>query len=132
MPVTSYRIDGYAVQLFAVDKKGGRTRWGDRMITLYSSGRNIGQAVFGPSSRGIPEPFMKDGRIHFFADSDQYHAVVDLLRADKPVYIAWKPIHDPKENPAIQHARESGLKLCTQSSAAAASDSSPWPWSNSP
>jgi hypothetical protein len=37
------------------------------------------------------------------------------------------PIHAPKENPAIQQARASGLVACAQSSAAAASESSPCP-----
>ncbi len=42
------------------------------------------------------------------------------------------PIHDPKDTPAIQQARASGLIDCAQSSAEAASDNSPWPWSNAP
>jgi len=42
------------------------------------------------------------------------------------------PIHAPKENPAIQVVCASGWKLCTQSSAAAASDNSPMPLSNVP
>jgi hypothetical protein len=37
------------------------------------------------------------------------------------------PIHAPNENPAIQHERASGLIDCAQSSADAASDSSPVP-----
>ena len=42
------------------------------------------------------------------------------------------PIHEPKETPAIQQARASGLIDWAQSSAAAASESSPCPWSNAP
>src|SRR5207248_11654232 len=42
------------------------------------------------------------------------------------------PIQAPNENPAIQQLRASGLIDCAQSSAEAASDSSPWPWSNEP
>src|SRR5208283_4251210 len=42
------------------------------------------------------------------------------------------PIHEPKDTPAIQQARASGLIDCAQSSAEAASDSSPWPWSKVP
>ncbi len=42
------------------------------------------------------------------------------------------PIQAPKETPAIQQARASGLTACAQSSAAAASESSPEPWSNAP
>jgi hypothetical protein len=37
------------------------------------------------------------------------------------------PIQAPNEKPAIQQARASGLIDCAQSSAAAASASSPWP-----
>src|SRR3984893_14132378 len=37
------------------------------------------------------------------------------------------PIQAPKENPAIQQLRASGLIDCAQSSADAASDNSPWP-----
>ena len=42
------------------------------------------------------------------------------------------PIHAPKLKPAIQVVDASGWKLCTQSSADAASDNSPMPLSNSP
>ena len=42
------------------------------------------------------------------------------------------PIQAPNEKPAIQHERASGLIVCAQSSAEAASDSSPVPWSNEP
>ncbi|GAA3248270.1 hypothetical protein GCM10020258_01440 [Sphingomonas yabuuchiae] len=42
------------------------------------------------------------------------------------------PIHAPKLTPAIQVVEASGWKLCTQSSAEAASDSSPMPLSNTP
>ena len=42
------------------------------------------------------------------------------------------PIQAPNEMPAIQQARASGLTAWAQSSAAAASESSPWPWSNVP
>jgi hypothetical protein len=42
------------------------------------------------------------------------------------------PIHAPNDTPAIQHARASGFTDWAQSRAAAASDSSPAPWSNEP
>src|SRR3974377_814696 len=42
------------------------------------------------------------------------------------------PIQAPNEKPAIQHERASGLTDCAQSSAAAASESSPTPWSKPP
>jgi hypothetical protein len=75
MAVTTYRIDAYCVKIYGRDSKGRRTRWGDRMIELYFS----------------------DGKIFYFAESDQFADVLDLLRNEKPVYIAWQPVHDPKE-----------------------------------
>ena len=42
------------------------------------------------------------------------------------------PIQAPNEKPATQQARASGLMVCAQSSADAASDNSPVPWSNEP
>ena len=42
------------------------------------------------------------------------------------------PIQAPKETPAIQQAEALGLYICSQSSAEAASDNSPMPWSNMP
>ena len=42
------------------------------------------------------------------------------------------PIQAPNEKPAIQQLLASGLIDCAQSSAEAASDSSPVPWSNEP
>jgi hypothetical protein len=95
--MTSFKIDSYTVSLYAIDKKGKRTRWGDRIISLYSGGKNIAQAVFGDIEEKIPEPYFSDGQIHYFARNDQYRDVIDLLRKETPVYIAWKPVHDPKE-----------------------------------
>src|SRR5215510_14479856 len=43
-----------------------------------------------------------------------------------------RPIQAPNEKPAIQHERASRLMDCAQSSAEAASESSPVPWSNAP
>ena len=42
------------------------------------------------------------------------------------------PIQAPNEKPAIQQLRASGLTDCAQSSAEAASESSPMPWSKPP
>jgi hypothetical protein len=46
MAITSFKIDSYCVQLYAIDRKGGRTRWGDKTILLYSGGELVAQAVF--------------------------------------------------------------------------------------
>jgi len=97
MAITSYKIDNYSVQVYANDRKGGRTRWGDKIIYLYSGGNQVAQAVFARESFSAPEPYLSGGKIYYFAQNYQYAAVIDLLRNEKPVYIAWKPISDPKE-----------------------------------
>ncbi len=97
MEATSFKIDSYTIQVYAKDMKGGRTRWGDKVIYLYSEGRNIAQAVFAREGCKAPEPYFSGGKIYFFAQAYQYSAVIDLLRNEKPVYVAWKPISDPKE-----------------------------------
>jgi len=97
MKPTSYKIDHYSVYIYAKDRKGGRTRWGDKMIHLFSKGREVAQAVFSREGFEAPEPYFSVGKIYFFAQIYQFQAVMELLRAEKPVYIAWQPIHDPKE-----------------------------------
>ena len=97
MAVTSYKIDSYCVKIFGNDSKGSRTRWGDRCIHLYSEGKEIAQAVFAKPGHEVPEPYFSEGKIYYFAGGDQFADVLNLLRQDNPVYIAWEPIHDPKE-----------------------------------
>lgn len=97
MPATSYKIDAYSVKIFARDSKGRRTRWGDRMILLYSDGKEVAQAVFSKPGREAPEPYFSEGKIYYFADADQFSDVLYLLRHEKPVCIAWESVHDPKE-----------------------------------
>lgn len=94
---TSFKIDDYSVQIYAKDKKGERTRWGDKLIFLYSGSRQVAQAVFAREGFEAPEPYFSSGKIFFFAQSQLYPAVIDLLRGEKPVYIAWEPVHDSKE-----------------------------------
>ena len=36
MKTTEYRIDGYTVEIYSSDLKGARTRWGEKIIRLYS------------------------------------------------------------------------------------------------
>ncbi len=93
----SFKIDSYSVQLYAVDRKGGRTRWGDKTILLYSKGREVAQAVFAREGCNPPEPYFSGDKIFYFAHASQYEAVMDLLRNEKEVYISWKPVSDPKE-----------------------------------
>ena len=97
MAITSFKIDSYCVQLYAIDRKGGRTRWGDKIILLYSGGREVAQAVFAGEGSNPPEPYFSAGKIYYFAPASMYGAVIDLLRNEKTVYIAWKPVSDPKE-----------------------------------
>lgn len=97
MAILSFKIDSYSVQLYAIDRKGGRTRWGDKTILLYSGGKQVAQAVFAGEDTSLPEPYFSAGKIYYFAQASMYAAVIDLLRNEKPVNIAWKPISDPKE-----------------------------------
>lgn len=93
----SYVIDRYAIEIFSIDKRGKRTRWGDKMIKLYSKGINVGQALFAAEGENPPEPYYAEEKIYYFAPSGQYQVVLDLLRKNKPVYFAWRPTNDPKE-----------------------------------
>jgi len=95
--MTSFKIDSYSIHVYAKDMKGSRTRWGDKLIYLYSDGKQVAQAVFAREGFKAPEPYFSDGIIYFFAQRYQYRPVIDLLRNEKPVYIAWRPIADPKE-----------------------------------
>lgn len=97
MAITSFKIDSYCVQLYAIDRKGGRTRWGDKTILLYSGGIEVAQAVFAGEGFSPPEPYFSAGKIYYFAQASMYAAVIDLLRNEKTVHIAWRPISDPKE-----------------------------------
>lgn len=97
MPKTSYKIETFGVKIFGNDSKGRRTRWGDRSIHLFSMGKEIAQAVFAKPGHDVPEPYLKDRKIYYFAASDQFSDVLNLLRSEEQVYIAWEPVHDPKE-----------------------------------
>lgn len=96
--MTKFKIDRYSVKIYAKDMKGGRTRWGDKVIELYSEERQVAQAVFAREDFEAPEPYFSGGKIYFFAQSYQYASVIDLLRNGNPVYIVWEPISDPKES----------------------------------
>ena len=97
MKITSHKIDKYTIEIFAHDKKGVRKRWGDRIIYLYSNERLIAQATFACEEEKVPEPYLSGEMIYYFAPSSQYDSVLDLLRNEKTVFIAWKPVSDPKE-----------------------------------
>ncbi len=97
MAATSYKIDSYCIKIFGNDSKGSRTRWGDRCLQLFSEGKEIAQAVFAKPGHEVPEPYFSEGKIYYFAEGDQFADVLNLLRHENPVYIAWEPVHDPKE-----------------------------------
>lgn len=97
MKITSFKINAYSVQIYAKDRKGIRTRWGDKMIQLYSEGREVAQAVFAREDFEAPEPYFSGGKIYFFAQSELYSSVINLLQSKETVYIAWEPVSDPKE-----------------------------------
>ncbi|MFQ6110003.1 MAG: hypothetical protein ACE5L7_10680 [Candidatus Aminicenantales bacterium] len=97
MRTTSFKIDSFIIQIYAADRKGRRTRWGDKLIKIYSEGREVAQAVFAREGTEVPEPYFSEGKIHFFAESGLFPSVINLLQTVKPVYIAWKPVYDPKE-----------------------------------
>jgi hypothetical protein len=93
----SYKVDSYSVEIYGADTKGKRTRWGDKIIKIYSEGLNVGQAVFASEGKKTQEPYYSEGKIYYFAPGSQFNAVLDLLRTFKPVYFAWRPVYDTKE-----------------------------------
>jgi hypothetical protein len=97
MKLISHKIDSYAVKIYASDLKGRRTRWGDKVIHIYSGEKEVAQAVFAIEGSKIPEPYFDEGKIFYFAPSSQFEYVLSILQSTNPVYIAWEPIHDPKE-----------------------------------
>ena len=52
MKTTEYRIDDYTVEIYSSDLKGARTRWGEKIIRLYSGDKEVGQAVFAREGAG--------------------------------------------------------------------------------
>lgn len=97
MKTVSFRIDTYRVRLYGTDNKGARTRWGDKVIDLYSKGNLVGTAVFASQGNNPPESHYAEGLIRYFAPHSQYPVVINLLRSEKNVTINWKPVNDPKE-----------------------------------
>lgn len=97
MEITEYRIDDYTIEIFASDLKGARTRWGQNIIHLFSEGKEVAQAVFAREGEDVPEPYLSGDKIFYSAPWHLYGDILDLLRNEKPVYIVWKPVSDPKE-----------------------------------
>jgi hypothetical protein len=92
-----YKIEGYQVEIYACDLKGGRTRWAQKVIRLFSGGREVGQAVFAREGADVPEPYLSGDKIFYFAEASLYGDVMGLLRGEDPVYIGWRSVQDPRE-----------------------------------
>lgn len=94
----TYRVDGYSVELYGADRKGKRTRWGDKIIHIYSAGKNVGQAVFTAEGEDNQDSYFADGKIYYFAPGSQFQSVLQLLESSTIIHFAWRPVHDPKES----------------------------------
>ncbi|MBN1223228.1 MAG: hypothetical protein JXB23_08250 [Candidatus Aminicenantes bacterium] len=92
-----HRIDSFIVEVFAADLKGLRKRWGDKVIKLFSNGKEVGRAVFALDKAKIPEPYFSNGIIYYFASGGQFESVMKLLDSQSPVFIVWESVRDPKE-----------------------------------
>ena len=97
MPVTSFKIDSYSLQVYANDLRGSLTRWATKVIYMYSGGKNVASAYFAREGFTAPDAVFSGGKIYFHAPGYQYEAVVDILRNEEPAYIAWVPHKDAKE-----------------------------------
>jgi hypothetical protein len=94
----TYRVDGYSFELYGADRKGKRTRWGDKIIHIYSGGKDVGQAVFTAEGEDTQDSYFADGKIYYFAPGSQFQGVIELLESSTVVHFAWCPVHDPKES----------------------------------
>ncbi len=97
MNITEHKIDGFSVEIYASDLKGARTRWGQKIIRLFSGEEEVAHAVFAREGAKMPEPYLSGRKIFYFAPEHQYRDVIDLLRSEETVYICWKPVVDSKE-----------------------------------
>ena len=97
MPFVSHKIDEYLVQVYATDLRGNLTRWAARVIYLYSAGKNVGTAYFAREGARAPDAVYSGGKIYYHAQGEQYGPVIDILRNEKPVYLAWRPHADARE-----------------------------------
>ena len=100
MAVTSYKIDTYSVRVYANEESGEKTVWGTKTIFMYSGGKHVASAFFAKAGFQAPDADFSadDGHIYFHAQGEQYSAVIDLLRNEKPVYINWAPTSDDVES----------------------------------
>ena len=97
MPELHHKIDNYLVRLYGNDTKGRLTRIDDKEILLYAGGKLVGHASFAKEGNKTGDSHVYQDVVYFRAPSSQYPQVIDLLRNENPVYIAWRPIADPKE-----------------------------------
>lgn len=95
--MASFLIDKYSVQLYANDLRGSMTRWADKVIYLYSGNQLVANAYFAREGTSAPDATFSGGVIYYHAPGSQYAPVIDMLRNEKPVYIAWTPHADSTE-----------------------------------
>jgi hypothetical protein len=94
---TSYKVDTYSVRVYANDLDGSLAQWAAKTIYMYSNGKHVASAFFAKEGDVAPDAIFADELIYFHAQAEQYSAVLDLLRNEKPVYINWKPQTDEGE-----------------------------------
>jgi len=97
MATTSYKIDSYAARIYANDLRGSLTRWAAAELTLYSGGKTVGLAYFARNGENAPDCVLSGEVIYFHAQGEQYERILDLLRNESPVYLAWVPKADSTE-----------------------------------
>jgi len=98
MKTVTYRVDAYAVRVFANDLRGNRTRWAAAEISFYSKNKLVGRAFFARAGYTTPpDSTYAGGIIWYNAAGEQFERVLDLLRNEKPVYIRWQPHVDTGE-----------------------------------
>jgi hypothetical protein len=97
MANVTHIIDEYSVQVYANDLRGNLTRWAATVIYFYSSGSHVGSAYFAREGYTAPDAVYSGGKIYYHAQTEQYERVLDLLRNEKPVYLAWRSHSDTGE-----------------------------------
>ena len=97
MPTTTHKIDSYKIKIFGNDQLGNDTRWGTKIIELYSGTTNVATAYFARRGASAGDSSASSGQIIFIAPEEQYAPVIDLLRNELPVFISWVPHNDSKE-----------------------------------
>ena len=87
-----YRIDGYAVRCWS-SRRTTNLSPGTAVagIYLYEGNKYRGYVYFFPDGTPLAPPVQDtaNGRIFLHFNLCQFHAVLDTLRNEKPIYIAY-------------------------------------------